>query len=71
MHQGTAGNIPLAAAFPVVPIIIIMGIYLSIAKKWEPLKLFKHKKTKSQKILRFTAISGLLFLHIPILLIII
>jgi len=34
------------------------------------LKLFKHKKTKSQKILRFTAISGLLFLHIPILLII-
>ena len=39
-------------------------------KKWEPLKLFKHKKTKSQKILRFTAISGLLFLHIPILLII-
>ena len=33
MHQGTAGNIPLAAVFPVVPIIIIMGIYLSIAKK--------------------------------------
>ena len=33
MHQGTAGNIPLAAAFPVVPIIIIMGFYLSIAKK--------------------------------------
>ena len=34
MHQGTAGNIPLAAAFPVVPIIIIiMDIYLSIAKK--------------------------------------
>ncbi|MBT3716264.1 MAG: ABC transporter permease [Deltaproteobacteria bacterium] len=32
MHQGTAGNIPLAAAFSVVPI-IIMGIYLSIAKK--------------------------------------
>jgi len=32
MHQGTAGNIPLAAAFPVVPI-IIMDIYLSIAKK--------------------------------------
>jgi len=32
MHQGTAGNIPLAAAFSVVPI-IIMGIYLYIAKK--------------------------------------
>jgi len=32
IHQGTAGNIPLAAAFSVVPI-IIMGIYLYIAKK--------------------------------------
>lgn len=31
-HQGTAGNIPLAAAFTVVPI-VIMGIYLSIAKR--------------------------------------
>jgi putative spermidine/putrescine transport system permease protein len=32
VQQGTAGNIPLAAAFTVVPI-IIMGIYLSIAKR--------------------------------------
>jgi putative spermidine/putrescine transport system permease protein len=31
-HQGTAGNIPLAAAFAVVPI-VIMGIYLSVAKR--------------------------------------
>ena len=30
--QGTAGNIPLAAAFTVVPM-IIMGIYLAIAKR--------------------------------------
>jgi putative spermidine/putrescine transport system permease protein len=30
--QGTAGNIPLAAAFTVVPI-VIMGIYLSLAKR--------------------------------------
>lgn len=30
--QGTAGNIPLAAAFTVVPI-VIMGAYLSIAKR--------------------------------------
>ena len=30
--QGTAGNIPLAAAFTVVPI-VIMGIYLWIAKR--------------------------------------
>jgi putative spermidine/putrescine transport system permease protein len=31
-HQGTAGNIPLAAAFTVVPI-VIMGVYLTIAKR--------------------------------------
>jgi putative spermidine/putrescine transport system permease protein len=31
-HQGTAGNIPMAAAFTVVPI-IIMGIYLTVAKR--------------------------------------
>jgi putative spermidine/putrescine transport system permease protein len=31
-HQGTAGNIPLAAAFAVVPI-VIMGCYLWLAKR--------------------------------------
>ena len=31
-HQGTAGNIPLAAAFSVVPI-IIMAFYLTAAKR--------------------------------------
>ncbi|MEX0852793.1 MAG: ABC transporter permease [Bauldia sp.] len=31
-HQGTAGNIPLAAAFTVVPI-VIMGVYLTVAKR--------------------------------------
>jgi putative spermidine/putrescine transport system permease protein len=31
--QGTAGDIPLAAAFTVVPM-VIMGIYLMVAKKW-------------------------------------
>lgn len=31
-HQGTAGNIPLAAAFAVVPV-IIMGFYLWMAKR--------------------------------------
>ncbi len=31
-HQGTAGNIPLAAAFTVVPI-VIMGVYLWAAKR--------------------------------------
>jgi putative spermidine/putrescine transport system permease protein len=32
IQQGTAGNIPLAAAFTVVPI-VIMGIYLTIARR--------------------------------------
>lgn len=32
VHQGTAGNLPLAAAFSVVPI-VIMGIYLFGAKR--------------------------------------
>jgi putative spermidine/putrescine transport system permease protein len=31
-HQGTAGNIPMAAAFTVVPI-VVMAIYLTIAKR--------------------------------------
>ncbi|SMF51734.1 putative spermidine/putrescine transport system permease protein [Tistlia consotensis] len=32
IHQGTAGNIPLAAAFSVVPI-LVMAVYLTIARK--------------------------------------
>jgi putative spermidine/putrescine transport system permease protein len=32
VQQGTAGNLPLAAAFSVVPIILIM-IYLALAKR--------------------------------------
>jgi putative spermidine/putrescine transport system permease protein len=31
-YQGTAGNIPLAAAFTVVPI-VIMAVYLTLAKR--------------------------------------
>jgi putative spermidine/putrescine transport system permease protein len=31
VHQGTAGNVPLAAAFSIVPI-VIMAIYLTIAR---------------------------------------
>jgi putative spermidine/putrescine transport system permease protein len=32
IHQGTAGNIPLAAAFSIVPI-VIMAAYLTVAKR--------------------------------------
>jgi putative spermidine/putrescine transport system permease protein len=31
-HQGTAGNVPLAAAFTVVPM-VLMGAYLAAAKR--------------------------------------
>ena len=31
--QGTAGNLPLAAAFAVVPI-LIMGVYLLVARRF-------------------------------------
>jgi putative spermidine/putrescine transport system permease protein len=31
-HQGTAGNIPLAAALTLVPI-VIMAVYLTLAKR--------------------------------------
>jgi putative spermidine/putrescine transport system permease protein len=31
-QQGTAGNIPLAAAFSVAPV-IIMGVFLTVAKR--------------------------------------
>ena len=33
VQQGTAGNIPLAAAFSVVPIVLIF-VYLSVAKRF-------------------------------------
>jgi len=55
-HQGTAGNIPLAAAFAVVPI-VIMGFYLWMADVRAPFGL------------KIAAGAGLLFLHLPILLI--
>jgi putative spermidine/putrescine transport system permease protein len=32
IQQGTAGNVPLAAAFTAVPI-VIMAVYLTIARK--------------------------------------
>lgn len=32
IHQGTAGNLPLAAAFAVVPI-VVMALYLAVAKR--------------------------------------
>ena len=32
-QQGTAGNIPLAAAFSIVPILLI-AVYLTLAKRW-------------------------------------
>jgi len=41
-----------------------------LLRKWEPLKHSKHNKSISQRLLKLVAIGGLLFLHIPIMLII-
>jgi putative spermidine/putrescine transport system permease protein len=32
LHQGTAGNVPMAAALTIVPI-VIMGVYLTVARR--------------------------------------
>ena len=63
-HQGTAGNIPLAAAFTVVPI-VIMGIYCGSPSAWG-------RSMRSERAplgLSLAAIGGLLFLHVPLALI--
>jgi putative spermidine/putrescine transport system permease protein len=50
--------------------LLLWAFIYTLLKKLGPLKHSKHKKTTSHGFLKFTAISGLLFLHIPILLII-
>jgi putative spermidine/putrescine transport system permease protein len=66
-HQGTAGNIPLAAAFTVVPI-VIMGVYLWLAPSaWEP--SMRSDRESSARPQDRSRRGGLLFLHLPILLI--
>ena len=67
-HQGTAGNIPLAAAFTVVPV-VIMGIYLWLAKRAGGLQLRSDKQNRTPTGLKIAAGVGLAFLHLPILLI--
>jgi hypothetical protein len=65
--QGTAGNIPLAAAFTVVPI-VVMGIYFGSPGAWGP----SMRSDRSQSApfgLKIAAAAGLIFLHLPILLI--
>jgi putative spermidine/putrescine transport system permease protein len=63
-YQGTAGNIPLAAAFAVVPI-VIMGVYLSWPGGWGP----SMRSDARPLWLKVRRGAGLLFLHLPILLI--
>ena len=65
-HQGTAGNIPLAAAFAVVPI-VIMGC-LPVAGETRG-SLRCALTSRRHRTLKIAAGAGLLFLHLPILLI--
>ena len=66
-QQGTAGNIPLAAAFTVVPI-VIMGFYLWSPSGWG--RSMRSDRSQSAPLgLKIAAAAGLLFLHLPILLI--
>jgi putative spermidine/putrescine transport system permease protein len=62
--QGTAGNIPLAAAFAVVPILIML-IYLT----WPNGRGPSMHSDRASWGLKIAAVGGLLFLHLPILLI--
>ena len=68
-HQGTAGNVPLAAAFSLVPI-AVMTVYIYFAKKLGHLMPSKFNLNKASFGLKFGAIVGILFLHIPLFLII-
>ncbi len=66
-QQGTAGNIPLAAAFSVVPV-IIMAFYLWGAKNREP-SMHSNRHNRAPFPDARPRPRGLLFLHLPILLI--
>ena len=62
--QGTAGNIPLAAAFTVVPM-VIMGIYLLCGQAHGGVRCAL-TRTLHAAGLRISAVAGLLFLHLPL-----
>ena len=65
-HQGTAGNIPLAAAFTVVPI-VVMGFYLWGAKNMGSVRCALTASPPRSRS-KIAAAAGLAFLHLPILL---
>src|SRR6185295_13304477 len=65
--QGTAGNVPLAAAFTVVPR-AIMAVYLWLRSAWGRSMSSDQNRTTPLG-LRISAIAGLLFLHLPLALI--
>ncbi len=60
--KGTAGNIPLAAAFTVVPI-VIMGLYLWMARANGSLRCALTRSHSAPLGLKLAAAGGLLFLH--------
>ena len=67
-QQGTAGNIPLAAAFTVVPI-VIMGVLPVGRQAHGGLRCALTVARSPLLGLKIAAAAGLLFLHLPILLI--
>ncbi len=70
-QQGTAGNIPLAAAFSVVPIVLIM-IYLALAGGRERSMRSRPSAMRIEPSLgcALAAYAGLAFMHLPVLVII-
>ncbi len=66
--QGTAGNIPLAAAFTVVPIVIML-IYLIDRQAHGGLRCALTRARRPRSAFPLAALGGLLFLHVPLLLI--
>jgi putative spermidine/putrescine transport system permease protein len=66
--QGTAGNIPLAAAFTVVPIADHVCLPRRSPSAWGP-SMRSDIEPRAPWLLKVAALGGILFLHVPLLLI--
>ena len=65
-QQGTAGNMPLAAAFSIVPIVLI-AIYLALARRHGSFRCaLGHAGAAPRSASEIAAAAGLVFLHLPV-----
>ena len=65
-QQGTAGNMPLAAAFSVVPIVLI-ALYLALARRLGSLRCALGATGIGASLgQKLAAAAGLVFLHAPV-----